>query len=363
MRKYWWLGVAAAFALGCSDSDSDSGGTGGAGGDSDAGLNADMGGGEGGAGGTGGDGGGGGEGGMRPMEPSIDDRCPDAQAGTFALVAFPDRVDAYRHRAQGIGYACEFLALRANGITNATGITRGVDGFFYVVQPEEGTGSIYKFSPNGEFVEKTLSNVNLQGISGIWNTFGDEFLVHSNLSQNMYRINANLQFRGGAMLPAWQGSQVENVTDVVYLDQDSVVMTFSDRPAKLFKLPFGPDWPTDVVGAGNAVAGVETEEGVKVLMSAQVGGLEAGYGVALFAAAESGRVTPDLEQWIIPEGEIEDGAAIVAHSTGLLVLDSGRGGTARLHDYNGIGDRQNSADLQGDGVPFDVMLEQVFPDF
>jgi hypothetical protein len=331
------------------------GGTGGAGAEGGAG-------GAGGAGAAGGTGGTGGQGGGT-TEPSIDDRCPDAQAGTFALVLYPDRVDAYRHRAQGISYFCEFLALEANGIRNATGMARGVDGFFYVVQPEDGEGAIYKFSPNGEFDSKVLSNVNLQGISGIWNTFGDEFLVHSAFSQNVFRINADLQFRGGAILPAWQGSQVSNITDMVFLDQDSMVMTFSDRPAKLFKLPFGPDWPEDQVGAGNSVAAVETEEGTKVLMSTQVGGLDAGYGVALFKPAASGRVTPDLEAWIIPEGEIEDGVAIVPHNTGLLVLDSGRGGTPRIHDFNGTGERLNEAMLQGEGTPIDLFRGTVFPDF
>ena len=42
-----------------------------------------------------------------------------------------------------------------------------------------------------------------------------------------------------------------------------------------------------------SVVGVETEEGIKILMTAQIGGEGNAYGVALYKAAESGRVAPE----------------------------------------------------------------------
>ena len=107
---------------GCSSSDGsgDSGGAGGS--EADRGIAVDMGGagGSGGAGAMGGSGGMGGAGGSGGsgggMEEPIDSRCPDAQAGTYLLVAFPDRVDAYRQRMFGATYLCKFLDL-AGSIT------------------------------------------------------------------------------------------------------------------------------------------------------------------------------------------------------------------------------------------------------
>ena len=91
---------------------------------------------------------------------------------------FPDRVDAYRQREFGASYFCKFLNLAGNGITNATGMVINRDGdTVYIVQPEEGKGGVYAFNVNGSFENKVTANVNLDGVDGIWNTFGDDYVV------------------------------------------------------------------------------------------------------------------------------------------------------------------------------------------
>ena len=103
-----------------------------------------------------------GRGGMMGMEQPIEERCPDAQAGTYLLVVFPDRVDAYRQREFGASFFCKFLDLAGNGISNATGLAINRDNdTIYVVQPEEGKGGVYAFNVNGSFERKVTANVNL----------------------------------------------------------------------------------------------------------------------------------------------------------------------------------------------------------
>ena len=91
---------------------------------------------------------------------------------------------------------------------------------------------------------------------------------------------------------------------MVFLDQDSLLMTYGDRSPKLFKAPFAPDFPDDEIGPANAVVGVETEEGTKILMTAQIGGEGNAYGVALCKAAESGRVAPERESLLLLEAMV-----------------------------------------------------------
>ena len=366
--------VTAMFFWGCSSSggSGDSGGAGGS--EADRGIAVDMGGagGSGGAGAMGGSGGMGGAGGSGGsgggMEEPIDSRCPDAQAGTYLLVAFPDRVDAYRQRMFGATYFCKFLALAGNGITEASGIAFNRDGDkVFVTQSEAGTGTVYEFNTNGEFVGKVGSNVNLQGVQGLWNTFGDTFIAWSRMSQNFYELGPDGRFRQPYSPPVERGSRVEAVTDVLFLDQDSVIMTFSDRPAKLYKAPFAPDFPEDEVGPANAVAGVETEEGIKLLMTAQIGGEGNAYGVAFYAAAESGRVAPERERVLVnsTNGEFVDGIDIWALEGGLgfLLLDSNLAGTAKIVSFNTDGELQATIPLDGGGNPFQFMKASIFPDF
>ena len=89
-------------------------------------------------------------------------------------------------------------------------------------------------------------------------------------------------------------------------------MTFNNRSAQLYKTPFAPEFPDDEVGPGNALAPVETDEGVKILMTAQIGGEGNAYGVAFYAAAESGRAPPEREGiWSIVPRDFVDGIDII----------------------------------------------------
>jgi hypothetical protein len=373
MKKLIWLAFTALALAGCDDGGGEDNGAGGAGGSpepdrgladasTDAGVSdGGAGGAGGGAGGAGGEGGGGGAGGV--VVPPVEERCPEAQAGTFLLVLHGDRIDAYRQRDFAVSYVCEFIPLAAYGITQATGFARGADGNFYVVHTAGDRGQVHAFDPNGTLVDRVESNVNLAGVDGIWNTFGDDFVAWSGANQNFYRLSAEGRYMGTWEPPQWQGSRVPRVTDVVFLSQDSVLMTFGDRPAKLFKAPFAPDFPEDEVGPGNAVLGVPTDEGVKILMSAQIGGSGNGYGVVLYKAAERGRAPPELERVLIAASEITDGVDLLALDTGLLVLDSALGGSARISSFNLEGALQMEIPLQGAGNPISFMLAPIFPDF
>ena len=374
-----WAGAAALALWACTPANEDDddeepipdaavdvglGGTGGMGGmDADAGMGG-MGGGMGGMGG-----GMGGMGGMLEPETPVEERCPDAQFGTFLLVLFPDRVDAYRQRDFGASYFCRFLSLSENGITNATGMAIDRDGTtIYVVQPQDDAGSVYAFDTNGAFVRKVVTNINLGGIDGIWNTFGDRFVAWSATSQNFYELAADGSYRTLYSPPQWQGSRVDAVTDVLFLDADAMLATFSDRPAQLFKAPFAPEWPADEVGPGNAVTGVETEEGVKLLMTAQVGGEGNGYGVLVYEPAISGRAPPELESVLVRASEeVVDGIDIIGLGNGMLVLDSNLAGTAKITSYNAMGEFQQTIPLEivpGEANnPRMMLLERVFPDF
>lgn len=373
MKYAGWGLLAALLGLaGCSSSDG-GGGEGGTGGAPPDGAVSDE--------GIDGAGGMGGVGGMAdmgevvdmavvlPPETPIDERCPDAQAGTFLLVLFPDRVDAYRQRDFGASYVCRFLSLSENGITQATGMALDREGTtFYVVQPEDERGSVYAFDVNGGFVRKVATNVNLAGVDGIWNTYGDRFVAWSATTQNLYELAADGTYRTLYSPPQFPGSRVDAITDILFLDQDAMLATFSDRPAQLFKAPFAPSWPADEVGPGNAIDGVETEEGVKILMTAQIGGEGNGYGVALYEPAISGRAPPEIEAVLVPASEeVVDGIDIVGLSNGFLVLDSNLAGTAKITSYNSDGAFQQSIPLEvqagESGNPRLMMSARIFPDF
>ena len=366
------ISLLACLSLYACDSESSSGGGGAAGMEEDGGreINTDAAMNDGAAGedtGMGGMGGMGGEGGMMGgMEQPIEERCPDAQAGTYLLVVFPDRVDAYRQREFGASFFCKFLDLAGNGISNATGLAINRDNdTIYVVQPEEGKGGVYAFNVNGSFERKVTANVNLDGVDGIWNSFGNDYVVWSRANQNLYRLNEEGRFAGIYSPPVERGSLFPNVTDMVFLDQDSLLMTYGDRSPKLFKAPFAPDFPEDEIGPANAVVGVETEEGIKILMTAQIGGEGNAYGVALYKAAESGRVAPERESIIIAggDGDFVDGIDLLPLDTGLLILDSDLAGTAKITSFNAQGELQNTIPLQGEGSPSMFTKVRIFPDF
>ena len=313
-------------------------------------------------------GGGMGMGGMQPprMERPIDERCPDGQAGTYVLVVYPDRVDAYRRFDFRLDYFCEFLALSDNGITNATGLVLNRDGDeFFVVQPEDTKGAVYAFNANGEFERRAASNVNLAGVAGIWNTFGERFVVWSRSSQNMYELEDDGTFRTRFQPPVIAGSRVESVTDIAFVDQDSFVATFTDRPPQLFKEPFAPTFPAEQIGPANAVVPIETPDGVKVLMTAQVGGEGNAYGIMLYEPIIAGRRPPELEAIMVSadSGEIVDGIDLMLLETGFMVLDSDLAGTARITSFNHEGEVQTLLSLERGESPIMILQARIFPDF
>ena len=166
---------------------------------------------------------------------------------------FPDRVDAYRQREFGASFFCKFLDLAGNGISNATGLAINRDNdTIYVVQPEEGKGGVYAFNVNGSFERKVTANVNLDGVDGIWNSFGNDYVVWSRANQNLYRLNEEGRFAGIYSPPVERGSLFPNVTDMVFLDQDSLLMTYGDRSPN-YSGAFAPDFPDDEIGPANAV--------------------------------------------------------------------------------------------------------------
>ena len=302
-----------------------------------------------------------------PMETPIDERCPDAQAGEHLLVLFKDRVDAYRIRDFSVDYLCTFLDLAGNGITQATGmaISRDEPRKILIVQPEDMNGSVYEFDLSGTFVKKTDTNINLGGIKGIWNTFGDDFIAWSARSSNFYTISADGAYQGAATLPAGAPNLVRNVTDLTYLDQNSLIVTFNNRPPQLFRAPFNPKFLEEDVGAANAINTVATAEGDKILMTAQIGGPDGAYGVALYKPVTNGRMAPELERVIVAgtDGDIEDGVGIIAKDVGFWVLDSGLGGAARITAFDDGGGVQATVNVEGGGNPLTFFKARIFPDF
>ncbi|MEZ4471821.1 MAG: hypothetical protein R3F60_13725 [bacterium] len=364
-----WVAALIVAMFGCDD-----GGGGGAGGAGGGTVDAAGGGGGGGmvvdlgpgdaAVGDMGAGGMGGAGGEMPMETPIDERCPEAQAGTYLLVFYPDRVDAYRQREFGASYFCEFLDLKGNGITTATGVAQRLDGSFLVSVPEEGRGAVYQFTGNGEFDRRVESNVNLAGIAGIWNTFGDDFVVWSAANQNLYKLSEAGQFRGPWEPPQYQGARVPGITDMTFLDTDAVVMTFRDRPAQLFMFPDAPSFPANLVGPGNSTIAVQTDEGPKVLMSAQIGGEGNGFGVVLFKPIRAGRAAAiEQESVLIPASEIVDGIDLLALGSGFLVLDSALAGSAKISGYDAMGMLREETPIMRPGNPIGFARVAIFPDF
>ena len=199
-------------------------------------------------------------------EPSIDVRCPEAQSGEHLLVLYRDRVDAYRVRNFSLGDPCTFLDLAANGINAASGmvITQDDPARIFIAQPEDGCGGIYEFNLNGEYVKKVESNINLRGIAGLWNTFGDDLIAWSGASSNFYNVSADGKFAGSAKLPN-SSNRIQGVTDLKYVDPDSLVMTFRDRPPQVFKDPFNPSLDMDEIGPANTVQTVQTDKGPQAI--------------------------------------------------------------------------------------------------
>lgn len=368
MKRWLEAGALVLAVVGCDDGDG--GGTGGTGGMPDTSVIDSGAGGMGGGDaatadtGAGGEGGMGGAGGTPMMETPIDERCPEAQAGTYLLVYYPDRVDAYRQRDFGATFFCEFLDLDGNGITTATGVVQRLDGSFLVAAPEDGRGAIYQFTADGEFGQRVESNVNLAGIGGIWNTFGDDFVVWSAANQNLYKLSESGQFRGPWEPPQYQGARVPGITDMTFLDSDAVVMTFSDRPAQLFMFPDAPSFPENLVGPGNAAQAVQTDEGPKVLMSAQVGGEGNGYGVVIFKPILAGRQAAIMQESVlVPASEIVDGVDLLVLGSGFMVLDSSLGGTARITAYDSAGLLREEVPLMRPGNPIGFARLAIFPNF
>lgn len=369
----WWM--AAGFALSlcaCDDGGDDSGG-GGAGGEGGAGGVV---GGAGGAGAEGGEGGmTGGEGGMTGgaaggSEPSIDDRCPDAQIRTHMLVLFPDRVDAYFFDP-GTGtasYFCKFLDLEGNGITTATGMAQDVAGDFYVVASGEQFGRVVKFSTNGEWIEEVDRNVNLAGVDGIWNTFGEDYVVWSAGNQNFYRLTDAGRFAGTWTPPAGSSARVTNVTDLAFVNEERVVATFSDREAQLFAPPFAPTFSEEEVGealgAANAVVTVETDAGTQLLMTSTLADL-AVPGVMLFDPVVSGRTAPSLQRTLVTPGLIGDGIDVLVTESGFLVMNGPQGGMpeSNIMVFNREGEMLNEIAIEGEGAPRQFEILRVFRDF
>lgn len=302
---------------------------------------------------------------MGPHIPTIDERCPEAQAGTYLLVLYPDRVEAWRQRTFNATYLCDFLDLKSNGITNATAIVRGRTGdkHFYVTVPEADGGAVHAFDEGGAYVGKVMNNINLQGVSGIWPTTGEDYVAYSATSQNLYRLNADFQFRGPASLPQLAGAQVAGLVDLAYYEDDAIIALYGDRPPQLYKDPFAPSWPATELGAGGAVALIDAEEGIKVLMAGPLGnGNRAG--VTLYKPIFSGRNPPEREQVLVTAGEMEDPNGLVIIDTGFFVLDRGAGaGAGHIHGFNGIGVRQSDIELQGDDKPLRLLRESIFSRF
>lgn len=369
------LGVAPAMLCVACGSDGGGGGgeggaAGGAGGGGGTPVLTDQGGGAGGAsdagpGGAGGEGGGGGAGGASTELP-IEERCPDLQAGEYLLVAFPDRVDAYRQRDFAAEYFCNFLDLRSNGITNAGGFARSSaqDGPFFVTSTNNGRGEIHAFDANGNYIERVSANVNLADVEGLWSKFsGDGFVAWSKTNSNLYELDPDAKFVGPWLPPLTMTSRLEKLTDLYFVDSESALATFSDRPPKLFKKPFAPDFPADQIGGANAVAGIPTEEGTKLLVTGEVGGVGNGYGVILYKPAASGRVAPEQELVLVQPGEFNDGVGLLTLGAGFMLLDSALAGSARLVTFDADGALQEEVAVEGGGNPFTMTFGQIFPDY
>ncbi|MCK6570894.1 hypothetical protein L6V77_07220 [Myxococcota bacterium] len=369
--------VGAALVLGlsaCGSSSDDGGGGDAAAGGSTGGtpilddMGTDASGGT--AGGAGGEqpGGAGGEGGSGggSTEQPPDVRCPDLQAGEYLLIAFPDRVDAYRQRDFGASYFCTFLDLRAAGITNAGGFARSAreDGPFYVTATNDGRGEIHAYDADGNYIERVAVNINLADIDGLWShPSGDAFVAWSKGNSNFYELDGEGGFRGPWLPPLSMTSRVEGVTDLLFLDAESAIATFTNRPPKLYKHPFAPDFPADQIGAANAIAGIATEEGTKLLITGEAGGAGNGFGVMLYKAAASGRVPPELEAVLVQPGEFTDGVGLLSLGSGFLLLDSAIAGSAKLVTFNADGMLQEEIGLEGGGNPFAMFFAQIFPNY
>jgi hypothetical protein len=301
-----------------------------------------------------------------PVETPVEERCPDAQLGRYLLVGFPDRVDAYRQREFGATYFCKFLDLAGNGLSDATDFARGGEpgSPFFVTRTRDGRGEVHTFSPDGRYVGRTESNINLAGISRIWpKPGGGGFIAWARANSNLYELSAEGTFVGPWEPPGWQGALVRDLTNLLFIRQDAAIATFTVAPPRVFINPFFIDLPSEQINAANAIAGVDTPEGKKLLITAEVSGAGNGFGVVLYKPVISQLAPPEREDVLVEPGEIKDGISILPLSSGFLVLDSAVGGAAAITSFNGEGMLQEQIGLTGAGNPYRMIFEQVFPSF
>ncbi|MEE2786968.1 MAG: hypothetical protein VX589_06480 [Myxococcota bacterium] len=300
-------------------------------------------------------------------ESSIDTRCPAAQAGEYLLVLYRDRVDAYRVRDFSLDDPCTFLDLAGNNITAASGmvVTKDEPARIFVAQPEEGCGGIYEFNLNGEFVKKVESNINLRGIAGLWNTFGDDLIAWSGASSNFYNVSSEGKFAGSANLPN-STNRIQGVTDLKYIDPESLVMTFRDRPPQVFKDPFNPPLKKEEIGPANTVETVQTNKGPQVIFSARLGPEGSPMGIVLYDAVVSGREPPERERILVSadDGDIDDGIGVLTRPDGgIWVLDSGLNGPPRLTAFDTTGAVQTVTTGANGETALRLFRARIFPDF
>jgi len=372
MRLVAWAalgGLLGACGGGSGDSDAGAGGAGG--GSSGGAVLGDVGAGDaaGGAAAGGEAAGGaaaGGEMPPAPVETPIEARCPDAQLGRYLLVGFPDRVDAYRQREFGASYFCKFLDLGGNGLTEVSDFARGGEpgSPFFAVTTREGRGEVHSFNPDGQYVGRTESNINLAGISRLWpKPGGGGFIAWARANSNLYEISSEGRFVGPWNPPGWQGALVRDLTNMLFIRQDAAIATFTSGPPRVFINPFSIVLPAEQIGAANAIAGVDTPEGKKLLITGEVDGAGNGFGVALYKPVISQQAPPERESVLVAPGEIKDGISILPLSSGFIVLDSAVGGAPSITSFNGEGALQEQIGLDGAGSPNRMVFEQVFPSF
>ena len=310
------------------------------------------------------------------MPPDVgttpDDRCPNAQARTQVLLAYPDRVEAFKQDEIGfeVEYYCTFLALYEQGITEATGIVEAANGNFYVVQAEgDAGGSVFLYSNNGEYLKKVGPDINLKEIQGIW-SIGEQLVVWSKRSSNLYALNLEGEVQGPYQPPEQASSRLQNLTDLQYLgldmdDKPRVLATFSDRPPQLFAAPFSPNFEVSEVGPAWAITTVSTPIGDKILISGEVDGQDGG--IIRYRPVVSGRNPPTSDGVMVypTDPGYGDGLDLVHMDDGFFLLDTGtRGdGGVSVNSFNTSGFPQVQTPIALEGTPYKIMRTLIFKDF
>ncbi len=284
---------------------------------------------------------------------SIEERCPEAQTGTFLLLAYPDRVDAYRLLEEGARFFCAFLEFKSIGL-EISSFTKLAEGDFIAGEGLEDRGRLHAFSPDGEPQGLLLSNPNLGRLAGLWPGPNGGLLAWSALSMNFYRINAEGEFMGNWEPPAWQqGSRVEDVVDLLYLESDRVVMTFSQHAPRFFGDRRVQEFAE--LGPGGGLMWVETQQGGRLLLAAEKLGQE-GHGIWQYRTG-NGDSPPVYERAILSTGEFESIQAMLPTESGLILLDSEGG----LSEFSVQGERRWHLQPEGPGRAFGISLERIFP--